>query len=515
MTRKNESLRLLIALSILPYWTLVAGTAQAQIFGGTEGGGIFGGQGGRFNDGEGGGFDVGRDVVAPLIQGLLDGANNNDGGFNPNNNDFNPNDGGFRPNRPQFIPDGGMNNPPVRRRPAPRVQRNKLPAEKPLAAKANPLKRARGLAQEQYGAIDDQAELEERRKLDSIKKELGSAAMDPTINAKLDELDAKVAAGDPITQQDIDDLNQAMMAAGVGPTEQLAVNQQLGEAKALSELRVALQNGGGGGNPGGGPPTLPTGPTVVIYNPNLPAGDVFVLPDGTLMVGTGGQGTLLITDGSLATALGMPLGVGEPFPSSEADLVKRVKRGVLVFNPPDNEESIQFICNNASYTLKPGFTQHFPNGPTWACRFDRGGSFGQANYNMKAGTYTFGPSDRGWELYRKSYNLTIDNSENAQPFYYTLDNKAAEVAAGGMQTHTAMYPILLRFDRGDNGKVEQKRITARESTLKVAISPADGLWDLFPIENFALADATDPSGAGSGQSAVQQSNGAPAAVPQD
>jgi hypothetical protein len=125
-----------------------------------------------------------------------------------------------------------------------------------------------------------------------------------------------------------------------------------------------------------------------------------------------------------------------------------------------------------------------PDTQSWVISFDRGEEQGEAKYTLASGSYAFGSSERGWDLFSRKFKVTIDNSRGEDPFLYVVDNAHAEVPAGETKTHTSNYPLLVRFDRGDGGKEAKKRISRDATTLVVAVSPSDGFWDLFPADNF-------------------------------
>jgi hypothetical protein len=99
-------------------------------------------------------------------------------------------------------------------------------------------------------------------------------------------------------------------------------------------------------------------------------------------------------------------------------------------------------------------------------------------------------------LYRSSFGVTIDNQRGDAPFYYNVDNTQEEVAAGESKSHTSLYPLLVRFDRGDGGDEAQKKVVAKDRRLEVAVNPQDGFWDLYPANaKSRLVEAASPKGA--------------------
>ncbi len=202
-----------------------------------------------------------------------------------------------------------------------------------------------------------------------------------------------------------------------------------------------------------------------------------------------------MTQANPAELLGIPLGVGEPIANTDSDIRKRVKDGVLIMNPKENATSIEYVLANQQYSIAPGYSQPLPSEKSWVIRFDRGQGQGEASYTLAAGTYTFESTAKGWDLFSRTFEVTIDNSGNDSPFNYVADNTAAEVAGGQRRTHSSKYPILIRFDRGNGGKEVAKKVLDKKSSLQVGVSHGDGLWDLFPgdaANASQLADTTSP-----------------------
>ena len=58
-----------------------------------------------------------------------------------------------------------------------------------------------------------------------------------------------------------------------------------------------------------------------------------------------------------------------------------------------------YSLNGHVFKIQPGYTQKFPDDRIWTLEFDRGNADPEtASYSLKAGTYTFVVTDRGWEL---------------------------------------------------------------------------------------------------------------------
>jgi hypothetical protein len=166
----------------------------------------------------------------------------------------------------------------------------------------------------------------------------------------------------------------------------------------------------------------------------------------------------------------MTVAIGPPLAETDA---KPVTSGAVLINAEDM--AVNYNVNSKAFTMEPEYRQALPGGRTWVVAFDRGGSFGQAKYGISEGTYKFALTDEGWNLFKHTFEATIDNTENPFDFLYVLDNKHQTVPAGQSQQHTSAYPLVVRFDDAQ-GKSKTKRV---ESGLyKVAVTQENTL-DLY------------------------------------
>lgn len=70
-----------------------------------------------------------------------------------------------------------------------------------------------------------------------------------------------------------------------------------------------------------------------------------------------------------------------------------------VVNPATNGVTLSFVVDGQVYTVAPGESRELVGGPDRVITFDRGSSQGSGRYALRAGTYTFTATDKGWELY--------------------------------------------------------------------------------------------------------------------
>ena len=339
---------------------------------------------------------------------------------------------------------------------------------------------------------------EQQAKLDDLIAGLGPEQMaDPGVAAAIENIQNKIDNGELVTIEDlqgvedavVNAINNGVPAPGISPSE---FGRLLGGIQTLSEVQqvASLFPSGGGTLP------LPAGLVDVITAPFLPADQTYVLPSGAILDGTGGAvdpsnaagaGGIAMGQGTLAESLGLPPGAGEPVPSSIADSKDRITSGLLIMNPASNAMDIAYVVNNASQSSQAGSNRLFPGTGTAVAQFNRGPGFGDAKYSLTEGSYFFASTNKGWELYNRTFSVTIDNAENRTAFEYVIDNKPATLPSGKSQTHTSKYPMLIRFDQGGGTQPAQKQIddpTIAKLVLRVAVNTDTNLWDLYPAKNF-------------------------------
>ena len=364
------------------------------------------------------------------------------------------------------------------------------------APPANVQLAARAITYEELTAAFGLIQGQQQEQLDQITNGLGPDMLaDPAVAAAVQNIQNAIDNGEPITDADIDDLINAVTIANAngvpitGGLDPLTAIAALGGIQALGDLQQQL-----GQIPiDGGAIPLPAGLVDVILDPFLPADFVAILPSGAILDGTGGVGDFAMGEGTLAEAMGLPPGVGEPAPASTADPGDRTTSGLLIMNPAVNAVGIEYVINDQNYSTPSGYNQTLSGSGNWLAQFNRGPGFGDAKYNLTEGTYYFSATERGWELYRRDFSVTISNAENPGSFQYVVDNTNANVSGGQSQTHTGKFPMVIKFDRGGGNQPAEKQVsdpTVGKAQLRVAINTADNLWDLYPAKNFAAVSAT-------------------------
>ncbi len=303
-------------------------------------------------------------------------------------------------------------------------------------------------------------------------KDLGRAAtLYHQVNTEqaVKSLAAKADSG-KISSYDVHDARKAVDQLGSTVPNRQAASAILEEMDRQVAMYEAVKDAVAGD--AGARVQLP-GTVPIIRNPKLPVGAAVALGNGTILVGTGGGELELVRD-TVAHAMGLPMASGLAMPDFSGE---EIHEGVFLVNPPGSGGEVQYQIHGQAYTLQPGFTQHLPGGDTWEVQFLRGQQHGWQTYGLTPGTYHFQQTERGWELYSQEFTLAIDNTENRQPFAYLFGGEPREVAPGQKNSHKSTYPLGDRVRSRQRSGRQANRVMG--GTLRVAISAADNMWDLF------------------------------------
>jgi hypothetical protein len=258
-----------------------------------------------------------------------------------------------------------------------------------------------------------------------------------------------------------------------------------------SKLIDALNHAHPGNNP------IPGGGALVFVVPGLAQGLVYPLGNGAVLAGGNlpDDSGISVFQGGVAQATGLSVGAGGPLPPASG---AGIASDVLLTN--DGATAVNYTVNEQHFSLPPGYNQALPDGTTWTVAFDKGAGAGETRYSLAAGTYAFTVKEKGWELYKKTYKVSLDNSGNSQDFSYVVGGKPQTLAAGQAQELTANYPIVVRFDDGAGQTIARRLETG---TVNVALTPDGNSLDLFAATNDG--GQADPSADGD----VQVSEAAP------
>ena len=315
--------------------------------------------------------------------------------------------------------------------------------------------------------------------IQELIQSLPPEAMRPSLCCGADDLLVQI--------EEVVRINQAIAGVSTETVTSLNKPESFSEPQAnrtpFTSTSTELQTGQFSGKPGGFgdlPPygrqgqavPIPTGPVNIVYHPKLPDRQVVVVNAQTVMIGTGGLGSFRMERGFVAEALGRRLGHGSPLHENQSELVRS---GVVVVNP--THATVRFVFGRHEVVLEPGFQQALVG--EGEISFDRGGGKGTVRYTLEPGTYEFTVNEKGWDVFSKSYRVTLSNEGNLEPFHYIVQGEGASLGPEELATHESRYPILIRFDRGDGSATKQIRWEKSRDSIQVAVNPEDNLWDLF------------------------------------
>lgn len=93
----------------------------------------------------------------------------------------------------------------------------------------------------------------------------------------------------------------------------------------------------------------------------------------------------------------------EPLAMKQNDLPGARGAEVRVVNPVNSRATVYFVADQSTEAeLAPGETRVYTAQPVVVIEFDRGGDFGSARYRLTEGEHEFVPTDRGWDLVRRT-----------------------------------------------------------------------------------------------------------------
>lgn len=270
----------------------------------------------------------------------------------------------------------------------------------------------------------------------------------------------------------IDDLRDALDKLAVSEVKAGELTSALDELNTWIQIRAILDEA----EPDvGTAKTLPNGRVKLIMNPNLSVGNAVVLNTSTVMVGNRGHGGVEITRGNAAEAVGLPIVNDDPLPDAEG---APQRSGTLITNPRKHGETIRYLLNGDEYIMRPGTSQRLPTGRPWRIEYDRGANAGMAQYSLSDGTYIWTPTERGWQLFKQNYEVTVDNTRNPKDFHFVVNDEPMFVRAHHTRTIRNPYPIMIEYDRGNGTHIATKAVNF-SGNIEVGVNTEDNLLDLF------------------------------------
>jgi hypothetical protein len=298
------------------------------------------------------------------------------------------------------------------------------------------------------------------------------AARQTDVRRTLARMEQDVKNKAPLNQ-DIDDMERSLQKIALATPVMQEMADSISSLKTWAEARRLVDTSV---TDPAQTAKLPTGEVPLIFDSGLDIGKAVVLGNGAVLIGNHGRGPMTIRLGNAVAALGLPVITDRPLPDASG---QEVASGTLLINPANSGTSINYNVNGNRYVAAPGTKQVLPEGYTWVVEYDRGGGMGPASYTVTPGTYYFTPTDHGWQLYRQRFDVVLDNTKNSQAFYFLFNGQSGVVPPNGTQTISSIYPMVLRFDRGNGSELVAKSLNYN-GTVEIGVNATDNRWDLFP-----------------------------------
>lgn len=246
----------------------------------------------------------------------------------------------------------------------------------------------------------------------------------------------------------------------------------IGQIAVIEQVRIWVDNARVGPN------TIPFGPNnPIALIPGLPQDAIIPLGgDGApTLIGMGGRtDSIILGEGNVLQAAGLPAPDGPPVPDDSSAVIA----GGQIILTNIGGSQINYMVNGSPFAMQPKYKQDLEAGQQWTVDFDRGGGNGTAQYELTSGWYEFTPTAKGWELYKKDFNITLENFNDFE-FHYVLDNQPRVLAAGRSEKLSGLFPPVIRFDNAD-GQSKQKQLT--DGTYRVALTPSSAL-EIYPASS--------------------------------
>lgn len=230
---------------------------------------------------------------------------------------------------------------------------------------------------------------------------------------------------------------------------------------------------------------VPFGPDIpLVLLPGLPEDILIPLEDGPVIIGLGAPGEeILLGTGNPFEVAGLPIPEAGAEPAAE--VAGPFAAGQIIVANND-VLTINYNLNDQPQILNPEFEQTLPGTTTWTIEFDRGNGFGTARYTLSEGYYYFKSTERGWELYKKTFRVTLDNADNTFAFNYVVDEQSQTIEPGASHDLTGIFPVVVRFDNG-SGTELSRRLDG--GPYKVAITE-EMTMDIYKAEDVISPSAT-------------------------
>jgi len=264
------------------------------------------------------------------------------------------------------------------------------------------------------------------------------------------------------------------------------------EICVLTGLQDTLKDGAAAGPVNVGS-LLSSSEITIVESSTMAPGMLLVLTPEVVMTGMApGSGRRLSARLGTVSELGLPT-VETSLPPAAVASASSTYRGLWLRNPSANGRTVGYVLDSHSYTMEPGYDHKPGDKPNALLVFDSGGPAGQVHNTLAPGTYEFVLGKSGWEIFKKDYVITLDNSSNSSDFHYMLaDGTRGTVPAGKSRTIPSSYPsTVVAFDRG-NGQENVKKALG-EGTFTVGLDPQSRL-DLFKGRRMVISTVASRPG---------------------
>ena len=160
---------------------------------------------------------------------------------------------------------------------------------------------------------------------------------------------------------------------------------------------------------------------------------------------------------------------------------------IVLSNPETTNQAIAFLLDGQPCSLDPGQSEEFSVSQPMLVQFHRGGAYGPASYSLsEEGVYEFIMTERGWDLVRKSFRVTLDNTVGAGDFQCIVDGIPVVIPASATHAHRSRFPVVVAFDQGNGG--EPAQVVLATGTYAIAINPETNLRELSPVSQAPRGD---------------------------
>ena len=125
------------------------------------------------------------------------------------------------------------------------------------------------------------------------------------------------------------------------------------------------------------------------------------------------------------------------------------------------------MIDGVSYELKPGESRTHAITAKSQITYNRGGTLGNATYQLTAGTYRFSIQIAAWQVNKTSFSVVVDNSANGCDFHCEIDGQPRTIAP-----HKTLQLTECLSDRRSGSTGAMARPRRRRSWATTARSPS-------------------------------------------